>query len=190
MGGMRFSNPLSFFEDVWPDRFDSEGHPICRVCNRPVQPPRKVYCSHECYRLAIDALDWRYARRLALERAGHRCEFPGCGKTSSDLEVHHIIPVWRLSSFVWGELNRDPDFRKLPKEEQNKAHIRVYAFLHNHPSNLMVLCRHHHNMVHAAERRHAFLRRRWDRYEVGEEWRAFWRMSGQSSLMVFLRGAK
>jgi len=187
------SDPLSFFSIIWPDRFDEEGRPICRVCNNPVTPPKKYYCSDRCYELAVNALYWGHARYLVWERSGGRCEFPGCGKklplNYGGGEVHHIIPVRDLYWFVWDELKKDPDFEKLSEEEQQRARLRAYAFLHNHPDNLLFLCHEHHKMVHAAERRRAFgVKDRWDRYEVGEGWRAFWMSSSQTSLKAFLKG--
>jgi len=182
MGGWRITNPLSFFSDVWPNRYDKDGNPICRVCNKPVQPPKKFYCSDRCAQLAIDALNWGYARDIVFERARGICEFPGCDKPAE--EIHHKIPVKYLAKFVWNELNRDPDFRKLSHEEKIRADARAYVFLHNHPSNLIALCHEHHVLIHRADRRY---RKPWDSYEVGDGWRYFWKHSGQTSIMDFIR---
>ena len=184
------SKPISFFSEIWPNRYDEEGNPICRVCNRPVRKPKKFYCSDECSNLATEALSWDYARYLVWKRAGGKCEFPGCGRElplyGGEGQVHHKIPVRKLGEFVWRELNRDPDFKKLSEEEQNRASCRAYAFMYNHPSNLILLCREHHNLVHSAERRRAYgFKPRWDKYEVSEAWRAFWRLNSQRTLVDF-----
>jgi len=184
-------NPLSLFSYIWPDKYDENGNPLCRVCNRPVTPPKRYYCSDECSRLAVEALNWEHARYLVWERAGGKCEFPGCDKILplhyGGGEVHHKIPVRKLYWFVCDELEKDPDFEKLSKEEQKRARFMVYAFLHNHPSNLILLCKEHHNMVHSAERRRAFgVKDKWDCYVVGGEWRDFWFSSSQTSLLAFI----
>jgi len=106
----------------------------CDECGKEFKrSPSEVYdrnfCSASCYgkyqrldgprkrRLG----DWSKKRQMALERAGYTCEHPQCDRNKcrngKSLQVHHIIP------------NRFTD-------------------LENHDmSNLLVLCREHHNEI-------------------------------------------
>lgn len=54
------------------------------------------------YRDYLDSDRWREVRAGALERAGHRCQAPGCASTA-DLEVHHL-GYEHLGNEAWGEL--------------------------------------------------------------------------------------
>jgi 5-methylcytosine-specific restriction endonuclease McrA len=74
----------------------------CRWCGDIIQSS-KSYCSDQCEDRFVTWLKnepsiirgvkppfWNFIRRFALERDNYRCQF--CG-TTSDLSVHHIIPL-------------------------------------------------------------------------------------------------
>ena len=46
---------------------------------------------------------WRTARQAALERDGHTCQQPGCGRTD-DLCVHHVRPLAQGGDHSLGNL--------------------------------------------------------------------------------------
>lgn len=96
----------------------------CLWCGGPLPKGRRKYCSdqhgYEYFIHHIEPLWWPNACRVALGRAGHKCEVIGCD--GRPLEVHHIIPL-RPGEPRWNS----------PKNAQ---------------INLMVLCRAHHEAEH------------------------------------------
>ena len=95
----------------------------CVQCHGPLPKRRRKYCSAVCSRFyfeqVIAPLWWSNARNMALKRANHRCEECG-GKTK--LDVHHVVYLEP------GE----------PRHNSRK----------NTQSNLIVLCRQHHEHAH------------------------------------------
>jgi 5-methylcytosine-specific restriction endonuclease McrA len=54
------------------------------------------------YTAHLASEEWRATRALALRRAGHVCQTPGC-EESHALEVHHATYA-RLGAEAWGDL--------------------------------------------------------------------------------------
>jgi len=71
-----------------------KGVKACLCCGKSLPKRRRKYCSDECaneyFIHKIEPLWWNNARRIALERAGYKCE--EC-ESQEGLEVHHIEPL-------------------------------------------------------------------------------------------------
>ena len=95
----------------------------CLYCGGALPKHRRKYCSTRCsIRYSQEYLEpfwWNNARAVALQRANHRCE--ECG-SETGIEVHHVTPLGP----------REPRHMS-PKNTQ---------------SNLIVLCRDHHEQAH------------------------------------------
>ena len=95
----------------------------CVWCEKELTGRQRKYCSSECdneyFRNVFALLWWSNARKLALERAGNKCE--RCGSTQT-LEVHHKE---KLGLFE-------------PRHNSSK----------NRQDNLIVLCRNCHEKEH------------------------------------------
>lgn len=96
---------------------------ICRYCHGPLPKGRRKYCSDRCafryFQEVIEPLWWSSAVRVAKRRTDGRCEECGAAR---HLEVHHLI-----------SLEKGEPRHNSPKNVQ---------------SNLVVLCRQHHNQIH------------------------------------------
>lgn len=83
---------------------DENGRSLCRVCKKPVEPPKRTFCSPRCLRDFMMQTNWNRVRRVVYERDGGVCM--KCGKRVSrkNFHVDHIIPVseggaeWDLSN--------------------------------------------------------------------------------------------
>lgn len=133
------------------DRRDPEtGRQKCRLCEKPAEPPKIVYCSDKCSELFQLALSWPAARYWTLERDNHRCV--KCGKVvaghhhewneeqtelvySKEIaNVHHIIPV----SYLWGEIIKA--LEGLEGKERTWRAQQLKSIVFFHIDNLITLC--------------------------------------------------
>jgi len=96
---------------------------LCVYCGGPLPKGRCKYCSDVCstryFQEYIEPFWWTNARSVALKRAGGRCE--ECG-SQDKIEVHHVVYL-EPGDQRWNN----------PKNVQ---------------SNLLVLCRQHHEQTH------------------------------------------
>jgi hypothetical protein len=112
---------------------DEDGVRLCFWCGQPLKGKLERYC-YGHMKLYYQHFEWNTASRLAIERAGHRCQ--NCGVKESrvrlhsfgsasmtNLRVHHIVPL-------------------------NGSYRGFTAF--NLPWNLIVFCHDCHQEVHAA----------------------------------------
>lgn len=65
----------------------SDGKPLCRWCQNPVQWPRKSWCSDECVQEYKDRYDNRHQRKLVFKRDRGVCS--GCGLDTQ--RVHRAV---------------------------------------------------------------------------------------------------
>lgn len=103
---------------------------VCLWCGGELPKRRRKYCCDEhaifYWEEYIAPLWWGNAKEVALRKAGNRCQWVDkegnrCERRGK-LEVHHIVP-----------LEKGESYHKSPKNTQ---------------SNLIVLCRPHHEDAH------------------------------------------
>lgn len=91
-----------------PVKKDSEGHILCRGCNKIVVKPRRTWCSDECYRL------YNGFRQRVYERDKKTCQICGCVMERrnpsfpwilpGDAIVDHIIPLADGGKHSWNNM--------------------------------------------------------------------------------------
>lgn len=123
----------------------------CLYCAAPLPKGRRKYCSDRCslsyFQEKIKPFWWNRAKATALRRAGDRCE--DCS-SRDHLEVHHLVPL------APGEARWNS-----PKKVQ---------------SNLIVLCRRHHNQTHHPPRS------RWALIQLAEQGTMYLEVSGHGAV--------
>lgn len=72
---------------------DDDGHWLCRVCHRPLTPPKTSFCNRRCLRDFFILTDWQRVRRVIFERDGGICMKCGKQVAKDDYHVDHIVPV-------------------------------------------------------------------------------------------------
>jgi hypothetical protein len=99
--------------------------------------------------------DWPLIRLEVLDRAGHRCEFDGCGVKNGELGLRDLQGRWwPWNAFANGLVDADAEFEK-PGKEQRKAYkiVLTIAHLDHNPENngvtgdrpnLRAWCQYHH----------------------------------------------
>lgn len=149
-------DPRSTFSLVFPDRPDPE-HPgkyLCRFCGKPAKPPKRYYCSDECYWNCQRAVSWWFARDSVFKRDGGKCV--KCGAQLHDnfnWDCHHVIPVNKLRRLARDVIYRNPECSHMSEDEKNHAWAVVYTLLILDINNLITLCPKCHKKEHSRKKR-------------------------------------
>ena len=147
--------PTSLFNLIFPDREDVERGRykyLCRFCGQPAVPPKRYYCSDECYWNCQRSVAWWFARRGTFDRDGGRCV--KCG-TKLDYDktwdCHHIVPVETLREIAWDAVYGNPQWNECDKKTKDRGWAIIYTLLIHDINNLITLCPECHKKEHAAK---------------------------------------
>ena len=123
----------------------------CRFCGKLSVPPKRYYCSDECYWNCQRSVAWWFARRGTFKRDGGKCvKCGGSLNFDNTWDCHHIIPVKELWGTAWDVVFANPDWDNVSEEDKARGFATIYTLLVHDINNLITLCSKCHKEEHAA----------------------------------------